>query len=416
MAKFRSLAYVRQITGTPRTRIGLLTAAAISFALALPSASLAGTNTVAFSGKLAMASMPTATAPANTGFEWAHHITTSPAGNQPDTAESFTVLFPAPIVSNARDYPACAASSVDGQQRLSAECQNAMVGSGTATMYAGSPGSPLSNSVREDLNVTVLNGAPAGSALLLVVNSAPAAPVAITNRVIAGTVAPADGYAFGVRFVVPADLQQQLGLSLTITDLDVTISGTPRPITAGATTAGISYLQISSCSAPAAARQATSFRMAGSSTPVTQNSDASIDCTLGTFPDPAGYPTAPYTSPRLPVPPAQPAISRSGSSNLGRVKARRNGSIPLAGVVASCPAGASGPCQVTGRAARGRVLAATLSQRVAAGAGSPVTLTLTKAGKRLLARSKRVPLTVSLQAAAPAGGVAKKTLKLTLVR
>lgn len=56
---------------------------------------------------------------------------------------------------------------------------------------------------------------------------------------------------------------------------------------------------------------------------------------------------------------------------------------------------------------------ATLSQRVASGATSSPTLKLTRAGKRLVAHKKRLPLTVTVTIGSP---TAMKTLKLTLVR
>jgi hypothetical protein len=415
------------VAGTPWTRVGLLVAALL--VLAHPGAALAVTNSVAFSGKLAMATTPSTAAPANTAFEWAHQITTVPAGGQPDTAVSFKVLFPSPLILNAQDFPACLAWTADGQTTLSDDCKNAIVGSGTATMYAGSPGSPLGNSVREDLAVTVLNGSPAGSAMLLLLNSTPSAPVVIRNRVVTGNINPEQGFAFGSEFNVPADLQNQLGLSIVVTDLDVTISGTPRPITVGTTTRNISYLQLPDCGSALPARQLTNFRAVKSTALTTLTSDTSVPCAIGSFPDPPGFPVAPYTSQRVPAPNevdppdrlTVPAISLGkAGTKLGRVKARRNGSVHLPGVAGFCPAEAAGPCPVSGRATRGRVIVATLRFRLAAGAHTPLTLKLTRAGRRLLARKKSLPLAVALKVATPAGApvgsVAQKTLRLTLVR
>ena len=154
------------MAGMPCARIAQLVATVLGLALVQPGAALAVTNSVALSGKLAMATMPTPAAPANTGFGWAHHVTTSPSGNQPDTVDSFKVLFPSPLILNAQDFPACNPTVADGEPTLPAECRNAVVGSGTATMYAGSPGAPIANSVREDVAVTVVNGTPAGSSIL----------------------------------------------------------------------------------------------------------------------------------------------------------------------------------------------------------------------------------------------------------
>jgi hypothetical protein len=406
-----------------RTIVGLLFAALL--ALVTPAAASAVTDVVAFSGRLAMASQPSPEAPANTGFGWAHHITTSPAGSHPDTAPSFVVLFPAPFILNAQDFPTCTATAVDGQAVLSPDCQNAMVGSGTATMWAGSPGSPQSNSVREDLTVSILNGSPAGSSILLVLTSTPYAPIAIRNRVIAGTIAAEPGYAFAVRFTVPADLQNQLGLAIVLSDLDVTISGTPRPITVGGTRRDMSYLQVADCGESLSARQLTDFSTTPSST---VTSDAGIPCALGSFPDPDGFPTAPYTSPRVPSTDNEaggkttvPAITlRAGGASLGHVRLRRNGSFPLGGVNVICPVGVARPCPVGGTATYRRKTVASARLQLAAGAHSPLALKLTRAGARLLARKRSLPLTVKLEVATPAGtpigSTVRKTLRLTLLR
>ena len=82
----------------------------------------------------------------------------------------------------------------------------------------------------------------------------------ITNRVVPGAISAQPPYAFGVRFAMPQDLQNQLGLAIVLSDLDVTISGTPRPITVGATTKDMSYLQLPSCDGSLSARQITDFK------------------------------------------------------------------------------------------------------------------------------------------------------------
>jgi hypothetical protein len=121
-------------------------------------------------------------------FGWTQHVGTNPDGQQPDVVKSFTLLVPAPFALNPSVAPTCTQSQIDGQYSPPSDCQNAVVGTGTASMLAGSPGSPSSNSVRENLTVQLMNGSPAGQSVLLVVNSTPGAPVAITNRVLPGTV------------------------------------------------------------------------------------------------------------------------------------------------------------------------------------------------------------------------------------
>jgi hypothetical protein len=121
------------------------------------------------------------------------------------------------------------------------------VGTGTASALAGSPGSPSSNSVKEDLNVKAVNGAK-GRQIFLVLNSAPGAPVAIQNRIVPGTVVKSSGvFAFLVRFDIPPDLQEQLGLTVSLTDFNVKISGTPKKVKVGRVFKKISYLQLTSC-------------------------------------------------------------------------------------------------------------------------------------------------------------------------
>ena len=76
----------------------------------------------------------------------------------------------------------------------------------------------------------------------------PTAPVAITNRVVPGFVVKSSGaFGFLTRFEVPADLQEQLGLSIALTDFNVKISGKPRTLKVGKVKKSISYLQLTSC-------------------------------------------------------------------------------------------------------------------------------------------------------------------------
>jgi hypothetical protein len=201
-------------------------------------------NTVTYSGVGSHKGTPSKTKPANFTYTGTLHIDTNPPGSQPEVAPVTDVYFDKAIKNNSKYFPFCNASEIDGQQEIPAKCKKAIVGSGTATAYAGKPGSPLSSSIKEDLTVTAMNG-PSGKNLALVVKSAPGAPVALPNRVIPGSVRKSSGiYGFLVRFTIPQDLQNQLGLDISLTDFKVKISGTPRKVKVGKVFKKISYLQL----------------------------------------------------------------------------------------------------------------------------------------------------------------------------
>jgi hypothetical protein len=110
-----------------------------------------------------------------------------------------------------------------------------------------------------------------------VLNSNPGAPVAITNRVVPGAVAKASGtFGFITKFAVPADLQNQLGLSIALTDFNVKISGTPRKVKIKGKTQKVSYLQLTSCPGTLPAKAIANFKDAdtGAPKPVTSTSNA----------------------------------------------------------------------------------------------------------------------------------------------
>jgi hypothetical protein len=393
--------------------------ALLAFALIAPANAAAVTNTVAVGGQLAMGSAPSATSPANTGLRWTMDVDTAPPGNQPDIVVSMTLMIPRPFILNAQDYPACAQSQVDGMSAIPPECMNAVVGQGSATIYAGQPGNPLSQSVKEDLTLRLINGAPVGSQLLIVLNSTPSAPVAITNRVVPGTIAAAAApSAASVKFDVPPDLQSQLGLALSLHDVDATISGTGRPITVGGTTATKSYLQLPSCPDGLALRQLTEFKP-----PPTISSDGALACAMGTFPDPPDYPTAPYTSPRVPEqkPPTKsegPSLSvftPADGSKRSQLRPDRKGAFTVPGVTAECPKSDEGPCRFTATARRKKVTIARASILVAAGAKSGLRMRLTPAGRKLLRKAKRLNATTTLALTTKSGQQAVVRLKLGLI-
>jgi hypothetical protein len=225
-------------------RLVLLTAVAV---LGITATAFAVDSTVNYSSKMSFKGKPTTKKPANLTYTGILHIDTNPPGQQPDTAPKTSVYYAKAIKNNAKYFPFCNASEIDGSATFPAKCKKAIVGTGTASSLAGTPGNPSSTSVRENLTVKAVNG-PKGNVIFLVLNSTPDAPVAITNRVVPGYVVKSSGaFGFLTRFEVPQDLQEQLGLSIALTDFNVKISGTPRTLKVGSAKKSISYLQLTSC-------------------------------------------------------------------------------------------------------------------------------------------------------------------------
>jgi hypothetical protein len=244
--------------------------------MAITGVAYAVTNTLTYSGKVTFKGKPTAKKPANTAYTGTLHIDTDPPGTQPDTAPTTSVYFAKAFKINAAYFPSCKVTDIDGKPTFPSKCNKAVVGTGTAVALAGSPGSPSANSVREDLTVKAVNGAK-GKALYLVLTSNPGAPVAINNRVVPGTIVKQSG-AFGllVRFDIPADLQSQLGLSISLTDFLVKISGSPKKVKIKGKSVKVSYLQLRACKGSLPVKATSQFKDAstGAVTPVTSTSTA----------------------------------------------------------------------------------------------------------------------------------------------
>jgi hypothetical protein len=219
--------------------VGLLAAAATAWAV---------TNTVSYTVTLKKATgKPTSKKPIRVAYNALLHIDTDPSGNQPDTAPVTSIYFPKQIKQNSKLLPGCKVSDIDGQQSMPAKCKKGQVGTGTASALAGSPGSPAANSVKEDLNVTFINGSN-HKQVLLVLNSAPSAPVAITNRVVPGDLASASApFGYRVDFKIPEDLQNQLGLSIALTDFKVAITNKAFKVKVKGKTKSVGYLELSGC-------------------------------------------------------------------------------------------------------------------------------------------------------------------------
>jgi hypothetical protein len=237
-------------------RLVLLTAVA---ALAIAGVAYAVTDTVTYSTKISFKGKPSSKKPANLSYTGILHIDTDPQGQQPEKAPSTSVYYSKAIKNNAKYFPFCSQKEIDGKPSIPSKCKKAIIGSGTASALAGVPGQPTSSSVREDLNVTAVNGT-SGKFIMLVLNSKPGAPVGIQNRVVPGAVAKASGqYGFLTNFVVPKDLQEQLGLSIALVDFKVNIPGTAHSVKVSGKTKKISYLQVTSCKGSLPAKALATF-------------------------------------------------------------------------------------------------------------------------------------------------------------
>jgi len=256
-------------------RLVLLTAVAV---LAVTAVAYAVTDTLTYSAKLSFKGKPTKTKPANLKYSSTLHIDTDPAGQQPETAPVTSVYFSKAIKINAKYFPFCNRGEIDGMQTMPAKCTKAKVGTGTAIALAGSPGNPSTQSVREDLNVTAVNG-PSGKNLYLVLNSQPGAPVAIQNRVVPGVLVKSSGaFGFLVRFTIPEDLQSQLALSISLTDFTVIVSGKPKTVKVGGKSTKLAYLQLTSCKGSLPVKAIAAFKDKDTGSPKNVSSVSSAKC------------------------------------------------------------------------------------------------------------------------------------------
>jgi hypothetical protein len=244
--------------------------------MAITGVAYAVTDTLSYSVTLGFSGKPTSKKPANLAYTALVHIDTDPQGQQPEVAPITSIYYAKAIKTNGKYFPFCNRSEIDGQASVPSKCSKAKIGTGTASALAGSPGAPSSASVREDLDVTAVNG-PKGKQLFLVLNSRPGAPVGIQNRVIPGTLVKSSGqFGFLVRFEIPADLQEQLGLSIALTDFKVTISKTPKKVKVGKVFKKLAYLQLTSCKGSLPVKAITYFKDkdTGAPKPVTSTSSA----------------------------------------------------------------------------------------------------------------------------------------------
>ena len=247
-------------------RLVLLTAIAV---MALTAVAYAVADNVTYTAKMSHKGTPSTKKPGNLAYNGILHVESDPPGNQPDTAPKTTVFFSKAIVNNSKYFPSCTQSEIDGQPSIPTKCKKAIVGSGTASALAGTPGQPAAQSIREDLKVTVMNG-PKGKTLFLVLNAA--SPVQVQNAVVPGYLIKASGqYGFAVRFEVPPTLQNNSGLDIALTDFNVKIPSTARKLKVGKVVKSISYLQVTSCKTALPSKAIAYFKDkdTGAETPVT---------------------------------------------------------------------------------------------------------------------------------------------------
>jgi hypothetical protein len=198
----------------------LFAAGALVCAVAATTAFALGNNTVNYTVKLKKSGKPSKAKPAKLQYEGILDVGTSD-GKQPNVAPDTTIYFAKQIVQGAKYFPKCNPKALDGKSSVPASCKKAVIGSGVATASAGSPGAAINPVLSEQLKVTAYNGL-RGKQILLSLNGS--LPLAITNRVIVGTIGKGGGpYGYTVNFHVPTDLQFQQGLQVALTHFDVTI-------------------------------------------------------------------------------------------------------------------------------------------------------------------------------------------------
>jgi hypothetical protein len=229
-------------------RIALLVAVGL---LATAATAWAVTNTVSYSVTIKKAGKgkPSKKNPINIGYAAKLHIDSDPSGSQPNTAPVTSIYFPSQIKQNAALIPSCSLKQIDGQQPFPAKCNKAKIGSGTANALAGTPGQPDGEAITENLNVTFVSGG--SKQILLVLNSAPNAPVAITNRVVPGDLAAGGGkFGYRVDFKIPPDLQEPVaGIKVALVDFNVNLPPKVFTVKVHGKPTKLSYLQETGCPA-----------------------------------------------------------------------------------------------------------------------------------------------------------------------
>lgn len=206
-------------------KITVLVAAALGV-LVLAAVALAADSSIDYSSKLTQTGKAKGPLPSNIGYNGTLDVNGVPQGNQPDVAPKTVIFFDKALVTNGKYFPStCTKADIDGIVPTPAKCAKSQIGSGTAKAVGGNPGEPQSPALSEDLTVKAYNAAKGKQILLVIFGTS---PIGVPNRVITGTLGPGGGkYGYTVTFVVPPDLQQQLGtLPVALTHFSVDIPGT----------------------------------------------------------------------------------------------------------------------------------------------------------------------------------------------
>jgi hypothetical protein len=217
-------------------------ASAVFFALVALALAAAPTPNVSYTSPITEKAKPKPGKPAPVKYEGILKVSNSD-GTQPLTAPTTTLYFDKNFVQNSKYFPSCSQSDIDGKPAIPAKCKAALVGKGTASSDAGTPGQPPA--LTEPLTVTAYNDGK-HKQFLLVLNAT--SPVQVQNRVIPGKLGPGGGgFGYTLKFTVPPNLQQQLGLQIALTDFDVVTSN--RTVTAKihGKKQKVSYLMLKKC-------------------------------------------------------------------------------------------------------------------------------------------------------------------------
>ena len=256
-------------------KFAILLGAGAAFFAVVAVAMASVTPTVSYTSPIKQKGKASKKKPANISYTGILDVKNSDS-TQPDTAPTTTLYFAKQFKNNSKKFPSCNVSDIDGKQSIPAKCKKAIIGKGTAASQAGTPGQ--SSIINEPLTVTAVNGAK-GKQILLVLNAS--SPVAVQNRVIPGKFGPGSGgFGYTVTFTVPADLQSQLGLQISLVHFNVTINKTTTVKIKGKKQK-ISYLQLTSCpkSKKLPVRSVVNFNNdAGQPGGPTVQSDATTSC------------------------------------------------------------------------------------------------------------------------------------------
>jgi hypothetical protein len=304
------------------------------------------------------------------------------------------------------------------------------------------------------MRVTLLNGSPAGQRWILYFESEPGAPLYVRTANSGVVQASSDPYGFSVRWEIPVGRQYYYSLPVTLTKVVVNIPSQVRPVTVNETTYDASFLRMASCEGSLPALDRVSFGAdlypAGPSPGVLEAATAVV-CEVGpglpyyppysppgTYPQypplpgteggagtqggagpapeaPPEVPPGPQTGvpPGPPLQPPRPAIR--GPKTTKTVTVSRTGAFTLPRVTVVCPS-AGGGCVVDVVAtkaswASGARVLARAHFKLSAGRASAVSLKLTKAGRKALARKRGLKLNVRLTVRGAGGARATRTIK-----